>query len=98
MLRKLGSNAYLIKLPPELQINSIFNVLDLYLFEEFIDTPPTIKAQVSQLTLTKVNVVQEVLDVKEVRSRRGNLYRQILVKWLGKLENDSTWITEAELK
>ena len=98
VLRKLGSNAYLIELPPELQISPIFNVSDLYPFEGFVSTPPTIEAQVPQLPLATADVVQEVLDVKEVRSRRGNPYRRILVKWLGKPAGDSTWITEAELK
>ena len=70
----------------------------MYPFEGFVSTPPTIEAQVPQLPLATADVVQEVLDVKEVRSRRGNPYRRILVKWLGKPAGDSTWITEAELK
>ena len=40
----------------------------------------------------------DVLDVKEMTSKRGNQYRRILVKWLGKPASDSTWITEDELK
>ena len=39
-----------------------------------------------------------LMDVKEVKSRKGNQYRWFLVKWFGKLTSESTWIAEEELK
>lgn len=98
VLKKISSNAYLIELPPELQISPIFNVLDLYPFDGCDGTASTIDAQIQHLPIAKVEVIEDVLDVKEVRSRRGNPYRRFLVKWLGKPANESTWIAEEELK
>ena len=31
-------------------------------------------------------------------SRRGNIYRRFLIKWLGKPTCESNWITEEELR
>ncbi|EOY08377.1 Uncharacterized protein TCM_022739 [Theobroma cacao] len=98
VLKKISSNAYLIELPPELQISPIFNILDLYPFDGCDGTASTIDAQIQHLPIAKVEVIEDVLDVKEVRSRRGNPYRRLLVKWLGKPANESTWIAEEELK
>ncbi|EOX94046.1 Uncharacterized protein TCM_003129 [Theobroma cacao] len=98
VLKKISSNAYLIELPPELQISPIFNILDLYPFDGCDGTASTIDAQIQHLPIAKVEVIEDVLDVKEVRSRRGNPYRRFLVKWLGKPANESTWIAEEELK
>ncbi|EOY16837.1 Uncharacterized protein TCM_035725 [Theobroma cacao] len=98
VLKKISSNAYLIELPPELQISHIFNILDLYPFDGCDGTASTIDAQIQHLPIAKVEVIEDVLDVKEVRSRRGNPYRRFLVKWLGKPANESTWIAEEELK
>lgn len=35
------------------------------------------------------DVVKEVVDVKEVRSRKGKLYRRFLIQWLGKPSAES---------
>ena len=90
MLKKTSSNAYLIELPPELQISPVFNVSDLYLFDGCDGLASSIDAQVQQLPIAKADVIEDVLDVKEARSRRGNSYRKILVKWLGKPTTEST--------
>ena len=45
MLKKLGSNAYLLELPTDLQISPIFNVSDLYEFEGFNEEEPSIVAE-----------------------------------------------------
>lgn len=45
-------------------------------------------------------VIEEVLDMKEARSRRGNQNRKSLIKRLGLRESatKNTWISEEELK
>ena len=39
-----------------------------------------------------------MLDAKEVKARRGNQYWRFLMKWLGKHDSESTWVTEEELQ
>ncbi|OMO50971.1 reverse transcriptase [Corchorus capsularis] len=96
---KISSNAYVIELPSDLQISPVFNVSDLYTFDGIDDgTVFSIEEQVQQLPAAKSDVIEDVLDVKEVRSRRGNMYKRFLVKWLGKPATESTWIAEEELK
>ncbi|EOY14324.1 Uncharacterized protein TCM_033704 [Theobroma cacao] len=47
----------------------IFNISDLYLFDGFDGIASTIDDQVQYLSISKAEVIEEVLDVKEVRSR-----------------------------
>ena len=98
MLKKISSNAYLIELPLELQISPVFNVSDLYLLDGCDGIASSIDAQVQQSPIAKIDVIEDVLDVKEARSKRGNSYREFLVKWLGKPATESTWIAEEDLK
>ncbi|CAL8155920.1 unnamed protein product [Prunus armeniaca] len=98
VLKKISSNAYMLELPPDLQISPIFNVSDLYLFEGFDEEPVSTEAQIQQLPKAHPEIVEDVLDIKEVKSRRGNQYRRFLVKWLGKNATESTWVPEEELK
>ena len=84
MVRKISSNAYLIKLLSNLQISPFFNVSNLYCFKGFDGDVATTAVQVHQLPTMQPDVVEDMLDIKEVTSRRGNKYRQFLVKWLDK--------------
>ncbi|KAJ0078182.1 hypothetical protein Patl1_36917 [Pistacia atlantica] len=74
VLRKISSNAYLVELPPEIQINLVFNLSNLFPFYGFDGVPSSIEAQIQQLLVAKADVIEEVLDVKEIRSRRDNPY------------------------
>ena len=67
MLRKISSNAYLLELPPDLQVNPIFNVSGLYLFEGFDGEIISTEEQF-QLPKAQPDVIEDVLDIKEVAS------------------------------
>lgn len=88
-----------MELLDDLLISSIFNVSDLYDFHEFDGEigPAMDKDWIAQLPKKKTNMAEEMLDVKEVRSGRRNLYCRC-VKWLDKLSIESTLIFEEELK
>nr|CAD1844162.1 unnamed protein product [Ananas comosus var. bracteatus] len=98
IIKIISSNAYVIKLPAGLQISPIFNVADLYAFEGFDESVTTLDELVANLPEEQAEVVEDILDVKEMKSRRGNFYGRFLIKWLGKSPSESTWITEEELQ
>lgn len=82
-MKKISSNAYMIDLPPGLQISPIFKVANLYSFEGFDGEGDAAEPQADVLPRLQLDVIEDVLDVIEVKSRRGNPYWN-LVKWLGK--------------
>jgi hypothetical protein len=49
MLKKISSNAYLLELPPDLQISPIFNVSDLYSFDGLDGQMQVVEEQIEQL-------------------------------------------------
>ncbi|XP_034227864.1 uncharacterized protein LOC117637155 isoform X2 [Prunus dulcis] len=98
VLKKMSSLAYMIELPPDLQISPYFNLSDLYLFEGFDEETISMEAQIQQLPKAQIDIVEDVLDVKVVTSRKGNQYRRFLVKWLGKNATENTWIAEYDLR
>ncbi|KAK8292735.1 hypothetical protein V6Z11_D06G139500 [Gossypium hirsutum] len=75
-----------------------FLMFDLYSFKGFDGNAAEISDQVQQLPTTRLEVIEDVLDVKKVRSRRGNKYRRFLVKWLGNPASKITWIAEEKLQ
>lgn len=73
----------MLELPPDLQISPIFNVSDLYEFQGFDGEAISTEAQVEQLPKAQPDVIEDVLDMKEVKSRRGIPYR-VLSEVVGK--------------
>lgn len=76
----------------------MFNISDLYLFEGFDEEVFEVLDLIQQYLKGSVEVTEDVLDVKEIKSPRGNQYRRFLMKWLSKLASESTWIAEDELQ
>ena len=70
----------------------------MYSFEGLDGELEPVSKQASHLPKVQSDVIEDVLDVKEVTSRRGNQYKSFLVKWLGKPASESTWIAKEELK
>ncbi|BBH10216.1 HVA22 homologue A [Prunus dulcis] len=82
VLKKMSSLAYMIELPPDLQISPYFNLSDLYLFEGFDEETISMEAQIQQLPKAQIDIVEDVLDVKVVTSRKvtsiGERYAEVV--------------------
>lgn len=51
-----------------------------------------------ELPKRPLDVIEDSLDVKEVRLRRGNQYERFSVKWMRKPAGENTWFAEVELR
>eukprot|EP01018_Ginkgo_biloba_P031903 Gb_25354 [translate_table: standard] len=99
IVRKCGTNAYQVDLPDELDISSIFNISDLYAYSggDRPEEEPVETDWRKKLPKKKKESVEKVLDQKEVVTR-GRQYRKYLVKWARLPYEDSSWISEEELR
>ena len=101
ILRKFSANSYEIELPPDVGISPIFNVADLYKYED--DGAEEISADKEQiewkeqLPPTQPLQPEKILDKRPFRRTRGQEYFQYLIKWRDKPEEDATWMTEEML-
>ena len=107
IIRKLGSNAYLLDLPNDMDINPVFNVEDLLPYQGTFE-PSTLpssesKGEASKGTSTvpslqySKEIVDIILDDELVTSRDCGFHR-FLVKLYGRPDYDVTWIQEDDLR
>ncbi|GAV79561.1 hypothetical protein CFOL_v3_23026, partial [Cephalotus follicularis] len=73
ILKKISSNAYVVELPYDLQINPIFNAVDLSDFYGFIndDQGEELGEWADQLPKKPKEVIEEVSDMKEACSEEA---------------------------
>ena len=107
IIRKMGSNAYLLDLPNDVDINPVFNVEDLLPYRGTFE-PSTLPSSVSageankgaptmpSLQFSK-ETVDTILDDEFVTSRDGG-FRRFLVKWHSRPDFDATWMHEDDLR
>ena len=107
IIRKMGSNAYLLDLPNDMDISPVFNIEDLLPYRGTFE-PSTLPSSVSagdankgaptmySLQFSK-ETVDTILDDEFVTSRDGG-FRRFLVKWHGRPDSDATWIQEDDLR
>ena len=102
ILRKFFSNAYEIELPPYVGISPIFNVADLYKYEDDgAEERSADKGRIEwkeQLPPAQPLQPEKILDKRVFRKTRGQEYFQYLIKWKDKPEEDATWMTEGMLQ
>ena len=90
-------NAYEVGLSVELNISPVFNILDLTKFYEGGDGDEVIDIQWSILVATSDTKEIEILDSHVGRSIRNRTYKEYLVKWKGRLVEDSSWLAREEV-
>ena len=78
VLRKFFANAYEIELPPNIGISTIFNVANLYRYENVDDTAEDKEEQevdrVKELPTTKALQPKNILDKRLFKKIRGQEY------------------------
>ena len=102
ILRKFSANDYEIELPPDVGISPIFNVVDLYNYEDDgAEERSADKEQIErkeQLPPAQPLQPEKILDKRVFRRTRGREYFQYLIKWKDKPKEDATWMTEGMLQ
>ena len=107
ILRKFVVNAYELELPIGIGISQIFNIVDLYPYkvddtgQTEKDSDPTEPNEVNwlkQMPTVRPAEAEAILEQKVSKKTRGKEYLEYLVKWQGLLEEDSTWMSAANLK
>ena len=107
IIRKMGSNAYLLDLPNDMDISYVFNVENLLPYRgtfELSTLPSSVSAGEASKgapTMPSLQYSKEtvyiILDDEFVTSRDGG-FRRFLVKWHGHPDSDATWIQEDDLR
>ena len=99
IIKKVGSNAYVLELPPELGISSTLNISDLVEYREpaMIPSEPfepdPILENVPNPECPPLNWpergerIERILDDQTI-STRGKGYQRYLVQWQGRPESD----------
>ena len=109
ILKKIGSNAYILELPSDLGINPTFNISDLVEYKEpmmipsepfgpdnIIESEPT--PECPPITIPqRREKIEQILDDKIVTTRNKDYFRY-LVRWQGRPDSDNSWITREDLQ
>ncbi|XP_026655874.1 uncharacterized protein LOC113461018 [Phoenix dactylifera] len=109
ILKKIGSNAFVVDLPPDFGISSTFNISDLVKYKKPITIPsepfepnPSFESEpLPECPRPKFSKkhdrIERILDEQIISTRRKG-YQRYLVRWHGRPESDDTWITREELQ
>jgi hypothetical protein len=104
ILRKFSTNAYEIKLPPDIGISPILNVVDLYIYRGPEDKDEDDQGKVKsiqwmkQLPTTKQLQMEKILDKRIVKKTKKHDYYEYLIKWKDLITIDVTWMTSTEIQ
>ena len=109
VVKRVGSNAYVLELPSELGISSTFNITDLVEYREPAVIPseafepnPALESEPDPVCPptnwpVRKEQIEKILD-DQVISTRNRGYQRYLVRWLGRPDSDDSWISREELQ
>ena len=105
VLKRIGSNTYVVDLPGNYGISSTFNVSDLVAYrdlaaipsEPFGPSPPIVSDLTKECPLPtplqrQCEQIECILD-EQVTTMRSGAYQCYLVRWRRRPASDDTWIT-----
>ncbi|KAL7148069.1 hypothetical protein ABFS83_06G152600 [Erythranthe nasuta] len=104
ILKRVGSNAYVLELPSDMGISSTFNVDDVIPPNDSIQ--PSLPFSTSEFLLptphsppkiVNKDVVEDIVDEQVVSTRQGG-YQKFIIKWKNRPNSDNTWVTKEELQ
>ena len=109
VIKKVGPNAYVLELSPELGISSTFNISDLVEYREptmipsepfepdnILESEPTLECPPTNWPERRERI-ERILDDQTI-STRNQGYQRYLVRWQGRPESDDSWITREDLQ
>ena len=109
MIKKVGPNAYVLELPPELGISSTFNVADLVEYREPAMIPSEafgpnpsfesdpIPERPSANWPKRKDRIEKILDDQAITIRNKG-YQRYLIRWHGRSESEDSWIIREDLQ
>ena len=108
IIRKLGSNAYLLELPQDYGISPTFNISDLTEYKEPALIPsepfgPYLSSESEYLPECPPNIperkerIERILD-DQITTTRNRSYQRYLVRWQGRPESEDSCITREDLQ
>jgi hypothetical protein len=102
VLKRLGSNAYHLKLPATLAISPIFNVEDLTAYPGSVEDEQVSEDAVAPPSRIPSYVpphdqIEAIIDDQLVSTRRGG-YQKFLIKWKNRPMSDCCWLQTEEVQ
>ena len=108
IIERIGPNAYVVELPPDLGISSTFNISDLIEYREPTVIPseafgldPLIEREpIQKHPLNwpeRREKIERILDDQVISTRQYG-YQRYLVRWQGRPESEDSWVTREDLQ